>query len=268
MNAILHWHDDSFTYRNAVVLDTGYILLNGENEGLQSGIYRIINNERACFGEYTDQIEIPEQHKAYDVFFISDYIFKKGFDSAGMEQLNSFVRDITSRGFVDLNYTRDRTLYVRNVGHSYYNKLLFVSKAIHTHIKYMSDEEATALIHDLFGFEKKFIKIIHEIEQAEINVNTGEIRVTGAINRRPIFISEKCFYVRFDIKCGNLAHNQYEAYYYDEDYVDDDYLNDFIFESYPIFTPFCDLREIRSLLAYYGWEEMKHNFINEKQLFT
>lgn len=262
MKAILHWHDDSFTYRNAVVLDTGYILLNGENEGLQSRIYRIINNERACFGEYTDQIEIPEQHKTYDVFFISDYSFNKGFDSEVLEKIRSFVGSISSRGFVALDYTIDKTLYTRNIGQSYYNKLLFASRAIHAQIKYMSDDEATALIHDLFGFEKKFIKIVHEIEQAEINANTGEIRVTGTINRRPIFLSEKCFYVRFDIKHGNLDHNQYEAYFFDR-YFDD--ISDFIFESYPTFTPFCDLREIRSLIAYYGWREMKHNFVNESQ---
>lgn len=68
------------------------------------------------------------------------------------------------------------------------------------HGRVLTDDEAAELVENEFGFNRGKIKILHAVEKREINRHKM-LRVSGEIERLPIYRAEDWNYVRFDC-CG------------------------------------------------------------------
>jgi hypothetical protein len=73
----------------------------------------------------------------------------------------------------------------------------------------MSDEDAAALIADMFGFAPDRIEIRHGLPVWECNKH-GKIRKTGSTCRGPLYVASDRNYIAF--RCGRI----------DYEYFDDD----------------------------------------------
>ena len=88
-----------------------------------------------------------------------------------------------------------------NVSQSEYAKLA-AGAEVGNCSRYMTDEEAKKWICDEFDFDPEKVKIIHDIDELEVNRHR-EVRKTGRkIDRRPVYCATDYYYIRFYTNLG------------------------------------------------------------------
>ena len=68
--------------------------------------------------------------------------------------------------------------------------------------RYMTDAEALDWICSEFGFERSKVKILHEVDEYEINRHRHLRRTEKKIDRRPIYCATDYHYIRFNVGPG------------------------------------------------------------------
>lgn len=153
---------------------------------------------RGCFEDAEENIANDFALSMYDRWQSAEYKYET--EKAKAKELTIEVEKLTKQNELlteKLEREEEWKPYndALNVSEADYQKL-----AASSGTKVLSDEEAASLIHREFGFDFKYIEIIHTVNVYEINRHNA-LRKVGELKREALYNATDWNYIRFDV-CG------------------------------------------------------------------